>query len=64
MNMKRSILVLGIALVCLAACEARLSLGETRLRPADDMLMVFVPAGEFEMGSSRELPRYTRELCR
>ena len=31
--------------------EATLSLGDTWTRPADGMVMVYVPAGEFEMGS-------------
>jgi hypothetical protein len=27
------------------------ALGDTRVRPADGMVMVYVPAGEFAMGS-------------
>ena len=34
--------------------EPALSLGDTWTRPADQMVMVYVPAGEFEMGNSAE----------
>jgi formylglycine-generating enzyme required for sulfatase activity len=39
------------------------SLGDTWMRPADGMAMVYVPAGEFEMGSSDEEVEYALQLC-
>ena len=39
-------------------------LGDTRTRPADGMVMVYVPAGEFRMGSTLEEARFARQLCR
>ena len=39
------------------------SLGDTWTRPTDDMVMVYVPAGEFEMGSSDEEIDYALQLC-
>ena len=39
------------------------NLGETRLRPKDQGLMVYVPAGEFEMGTQEEEITYTLTLC-
>jgi formylglycine-generating enzyme required for sulfatase activity len=42
----------------------RPALGDTRIRPADGMAMVYVPPGEFEMGSHREDVAYARQLCR
>jgi formylglycine-generating enzyme required for sulfatase activity len=51
------VLSIAVALVVLSPAyrfqnptEARA--GETRIRPADGMLMVYVPTGEFEMGNS------------
>ncbi len=38
-------------------------LGDTRTRPADEMLMVYVPAGKFEMGSSLDGTKYAQQLC-
>ena len=38
-------------------------LGDTRVRPVDGMSMVYVPAGEFEMGTSDAGVRYARQLC-
>lgn len=38
-------------------------LGDTYVRPVDGMSMVYVPAGEFEMGTSDAGARYARQLC-
>jgi formylglycine-generating enzyme required for sulfatase activity len=39
------------------------SLGDTRIRDEDWMMMVYVPAGEFTMGSTDEEVDYALELC-
>jgi formylglycine-generating enzyme required for sulfatase activity len=39
------------------------SLGDTWTRPTDEMVMVYVPAGEFEMGSDDEGVGYAQGLC-
>jgi serine/threonine-protein kinase len=39
------------------------SAGDAWKRAADDMDMLFVPAGSFVMGSDREMARYAKELC-
>jgi formylglycine-generating enzyme required for sulfatase activity len=39
------------------------SLGDTRVRSTDGMVMVYVPPGEFEMGSTEEDVDYALELC-
>ncbi len=39
------------------------SLGDTHTRPVDGMVMVYVPGGEFEMGSDAEAMKNTLELC-
>ena len=38
-------------------------LGDAWVRPADGMVMVYVPGGEFEMGTSDAGVRYARQLC-
>lgn len=40
------------------------ALGDVRIRPADGMVMVYVPQGQFEMGSDRDSVTYARQLCR
>jgi len=40
------------------------ALGDARLRASDDMDMVYVPAGEFSMGSDYEETAYARWLCK
>lgn len=37
--------------------------GETSIRPADNMVMVFVPAGGLSMGSNELQVKYAGELC-
>ena len=39
------------------------SLGDTWTRSADGMVMVYVPPGEFEMGSDDDAVDYAQELC-
>jgi formylglycine-generating enzyme required for sulfatase activity len=39
------------------------SLGDTWTRPVDDAVMVYVPRGEFVMGSSDDQVRYSIQLC-
>jgi formylglycine-generating enzyme required for sulfatase activity len=39
------------------------ALGDTWTRPADGMVMVYVPAGEFEMGSTDQEVDYALALC-
>jgi formylglycine-generating enzyme required for sulfatase activity len=36
---------------------------DTRIRPADGMVMVYVPAGKFEMGSDDKEVDYALQLC-
>jgi formylglycine-generating enzyme required for sulfatase activity len=40
-----------------------LSLGDTLTRPADDAVMVYVPGGGFEMGSTNDQISYSVQLC-
>ena len=40
------------------------SLGDARVRTSDGMNMVYVPEGEFKMGSNYEATAYGRKLCR
>jgi formylglycine-generating enzyme required for sulfatase activity len=37
--------------------------GDTWSRPTDGMVMVYVPAGEFEMGNDNDGVKYARQLC-
>jgi formylglycine-generating enzyme required for sulfatase activity len=39
------------------------AVGDTRIRPADGMTMVYVPAGQFEMGSDDDSVDYAMQLC-
>ena len=39
------------------------ALGDTWTRPADEMVMVYVPAGEFDMGTDEEDVDHLVELC-
>ena len=42
---------------------AQATLGDTISRPADAAIMVYVPAGAFQMGSTPEQSEAARELC-
>jgi formylglycine-generating enzyme required for sulfatase activity len=42
---------------------AGLSLGDTWTRPTDNVVMVYVPGGEFEMGSTKDQIKYSVQLC-
>jgi len=46
-----------------AAPPASASLGDTWSRPTDGMVMVYVPTGEFEMGSDDDEVDYALQLC-
>lgn len=39
------------------------TLGDTWTRPVDEMAMLYVPAGEFKMGSDDDATAYALELC-
>ena len=51
------------ALTATPAEEPTPSLGDTWTRPTDGMVMVYVPAGEFEMGSDDGEVDYALQLC-
>jgi formylglycine-generating enzyme required for sulfatase activity len=40
------------------------SLGDTWVRPVDDMVMLFVPAGELGMGIDDEMLKEAKQLCK
>ena len=39
-------------------------LGDTQIRPKDQMVMVFVPSGEFRMGSTKEMVFSAKDICK
>lgn len=43
--------------------DHELSLGDSRIRPADDMKIIYVPEGEFLIGSDQEEVDFALELC-
>jgi formylglycine-generating enzyme required for sulfatase activity len=72
--MKRAIrLFLLVLLFAVSAChsnqpqrsvnEQTLSLGDTRIRPTDEMVMLYVPGGTFQMGSNEADIDYALQLC-
>jgi serine/threonine-protein kinase len=56
-------LTLLTAAVTGCSCGPEPSLGDTRIRPTDGMVMVYVPGGEFTMGSTDEEMDYALALC-
>jgi formylglycine-generating enzyme required for sulfatase activity len=56
-----SVAFLGLAV---SGCGLDSSLGDTWTRPADDMVMIYVPSGEFEMGSDNDDLDYMMQLCK
>jgi formylglycine-generating enzyme required for sulfatase activity len=44
-------------------CDGNGCNGDTEIRPTDGMVMVYVPTGEFEMGSSDDKVDYAVQLC-
>jgi formylglycine-generating enzyme required for sulfatase activity len=56
-------LLTAARLACACFTPAGPSPVDTRTRPADGMVMVYVPAGEFTMGSTDEEVDYALELC-
>ena len=64
--MKRSVwLVLSVSLLAVIAsgCRGGSNVIDSWTRPADEMEMVYVPAGEFEMGIGEEEAEFVLELC-
>ncbi len=61
----RLLFLLPIASFVAGACapETAFRAGATQRRLADQMDMVFVPSGEFRMGSDRLMAAYARQLC-
>ncbi len=46
-----------------STADHELSLGDSRIRPADDMEVIYVPEGEFLMGSDQKEVDYALEIC-
>jgi len=63
---KKVTVCLSVAFLALAVsgCGPDSSLGDTWTRPADGMVMVYVPGGEFEMGIDADGAKYARQLCK
>jgi formylglycine-generating enzyme required for sulfatase activity len=40
-----------------------LSIGDTWTRPTDNAVMVYVPGGEFDMGTTKDQMKYSLQLC-
>jgi formylglycine-generating enzyme required for sulfatase activity len=62
----KTLAALLIVFALSAGCEVAAAPrpGDTRPRPADGMTLVYVPAGEFTMGSTYEQSSYALALCR
>ena len=66
---KRYAIVVLLPLLLLVGSCAYLNiggrgLGDTRIRQKDQMLMVFVPGGEFPMGSTKEMVFAAKDICK
>ena len=58
-------IIISVLILAMAACGGSLpSLGDTLTRTNDRMLMVFVPGGEFEMGSDSTEVDFALDMCR
>jgi formylglycine-generating enzyme required for sulfatase activity len=67
--MRLTLFLLLVFLILAGGCDTNQvvavpSLGDTQLRPADEMVMLYVPAGKFIMGTDREGIKIARQLCR
>lgn len=63
--MKRASLCLLVLSIIVTGCAANaLVLDDTQVRSADEMVMVYVPDGEFMMGTDRAGIEVARKLCR
>lgn len=47
----------------MSSCKTH-QIGDNWIRPQDKMVMVYVPAGEFQMGSSKQMVFSAKELCK
>lgn len=59
-----SLLFLVLLIVVTGCAASPPMLGDTQVRPADEMVMVYVPGGEFVMGADRAGIKIARQLCR
>ena len=66
----RPLAMLLVLILVLSGCalidsaEGKWQLGDSKTREADNMLMLFVPGGEFSMGIDHIGMRYALDLCR
>ena len=66
----RPLTLLLVLFLVLSGCaltdssEGKWQLGDSKTREADNMLMLFVPGGEFSMGIDHIGMRYALDLCR
>lgn len=57
-------LIMVLLTLAVSGCrEGGCSLGDTQVRPADGMVMVYVPSGEFQMGSTEQEVNAALEIC-
>jgi formylglycine-generating enzyme required for sulfatase activity len=56
------ILIILFASLSISACKSH-QLGDSWNRPQDGMVLVYVPAGEFLMGSSKEMVFAAKDMC-
>lgn len=62
-NYVMSFLAMLLCLLVMSGCSSGCSLGDTRVRSADGMVMVCVPSGEFQMGNAEEEVQAAIEVC-